>query len=175
MDINNIKNTNLQANPTTQNSSANQVNPQANQNTSTNIQNNPTVNVQDNVNLNNTNKPEIINTSLNPQEINNQVSQLSSMIGNPFTQNPFYQNPMTYNNPYLINTANYDPNITNVNSVNNSGSLWKYLLAGGLGFLTGAALSSLMFYSYPLYYPMYYSYYYSPCWYNFYPYMWWCW
>lgn len=171
MDINNVKNTNLQTNLTTQNISVNQVNSQANQNSPKSIQNNPNANIQDSFNLNNTNKLQIINTSLNPQEINNQVSQLSSMIGNPFTQNPFYQ--IMYNNPYLINTANYDPNITNVNSVSNSGSLWKYLLAGGLGFLTGAALSSLMFYSYPLYYPMYYSYYYSPCWYNFYPYMWW--
>jgi len=171
MDINNVKNTNLQTNLTTQNISVNQVNSQANQNSPKSIQNNPNTNIQDSFNLNNTNKPEIINTSLNPQEINNPLSKLSSMIGNPFTQNPFYQ--IMYNNPYLINTANYDPNITNVNSVSNSGSLWKYLLAGGLGFLTGAALSSLMFYSYPLYYPMYYSYYYSPCWYNFYPYMWW--
>jgi len=88
------------------------------------------------------------------------------MIGNPFQQNPFYQNP--YNNPYLINSAYHEPITTN-----NSSSLWKYLLAGGLGFLTGAALSSMMFYSYPLYYPMYYSYYYSHCWYSFYPYMWW--
>lgn len=171
MDINNVKNTNLQTNLTTQNISVNQVNSQANQNSPKSIQNNPNTNIQDSFNLNNTNKPEIINTSLNPQEINNPLSKLSSMIGNPFTQNPFYQ--IMYNNPYLINTANYDPNITNVNSVSNSGSLWKYLLAGGLGLLTGAALSSLMFYSYPLYYPMYYSYYYSPCWYNFYPYMWW--
>jgi len=173
MDINNIKNTNLQANLNIQNSSVNQLNLQANQNPPKNIQNNPNANIQDSFNLNNTNKTEINNTSLNSQEINNQISQLSSMIGNPFTQNIFYQNPMMYNNPYLINTANYDSNITNVNSTSNSGSLWKYLLAGGLGFLTGAALSSLMFYSYPLYYPMYYSYDYSPCWYNFYPYIWW--
>ncbi len=117
---------------------------------------------QDNISLSN------LNNNLN--EANNNVAKFSSMIGNPFEQNPFYQNPIIYNNPYLINSAYYDPN---VNTINNSNNLWKYLLVGGLGLLTGAALSSMMFYSYPLYYPMYYSYYYSPCWYNFYPYMWW--
>ncbi|MGB9638498.1 MAG: hypothetical protein ACPL1F_04295 [bacterium] len=136
-------------------------------------------NVQDKVNINtetktdtkttinNTNINDNINSLNNPNE---QVAILSSMIENPFTQNPFYQNPMMYNNPYFINSAYYD---SNINTVNNSSNLWKYLLVGGLGLLTGAALSSMMFYSYPLYYPMYYSYYYSPCWYNFFPYMWW--
>ncbi len=118
---------------------------------------------QDNINLSNLN-----NNNLN--EVNSNVEKFSSMIGNPFSQNSFYQNPTIYNNPYLINSAYYDPN---VNTINNSNNLWKYLLVGGLGLLTGAALSSMMFYSYPLYYPMYYSYYYSPFWYNFYPYMWW--
>lgn len=178
MEINNnsIQQTNSVNIPAQQTNQINQINQNnltpVSSDKNSNIQD---ANVQDKVNLNTEPKTDIKttinNTTDNISSLNNpneQVAKLSSMIGNPFTQNPFYQ--LMYNNPYFINSAYYDPN---VNAVNNSGNLWKYLLVGGLGLLTGAALSSMMFYSYPLYYPMYYSYYYSPCWYSFYPYMWW--
>ena len=133
-------------------------------NTNNNVQNIPT----NNTNTSNTTNPVQTENINNPNnQINSNISKFSSLIGNPFEQNPLY------NTPYL---NYYDPNTVYNSGVNNN-SLWKYLLAGGLGFLTGAALSSMMFYSYPLCYPMYYSYYYSPCWYSFCPgwYNWWGW
>lgn len=106
--------------------------------------------------------------------VNIDNSQIVPPLGNenPFVQNPFYQAQqfgkipqVQYNQPF-INQANYTESFSN--------NLWKYLLVGGLGLLTGLALSSFMPYSYCLYYPMYYSYFYSPCWYNFsWNYQWW--